>query len=933
MGNDTTEHVESTESRDTSQELVDLGNEVQESQKPYKKAFSKLNFGYKTSETSDKWDKLKNKLSEKIKSKSDSIEWALINNPQVQSLLMNIISAQADVIEEERAQLREYILKHENEHDEEQIWDWDNQKFEDYKLSRLSIWQFEDFLLSDRWIYIIINELKRYINPETWEIYSNLQISEDALRLTLKNEWDSMILKEYHTGFDDALDTYICTICNRIGNNINLLALKHKINGLNNFDTELINNLDWLFSNAELLFSNPELSFSDSENEEPTDRRFRDKFGEELELRINNFSDFVYKDGRISLETWDNYLDLQLKSYLYIYGKLQFSGIFDDNKVKNWDYTSLTEILKIVLFKYNPELEAQIKNKKLLEQKKKADQERRERELRRRQEAERRNREKNNNLNRDKINWDRASNQDQDSSNAKDVSGKTLAKNVDLSDYSVSWDNMDSLSENAQVKDRALKLAWDEFIESNDEIKNIVTYADMLKLYNVDTNKIDEEARQSFLETDIMKWRSDGEIKHIYETLQLFWSHFSDAIKTVTSNIIDRRWEANDKIKVYALWSVIDNVKYIFDSIVAKWQWDSKFEWFAFNPYEPVKREWNDIIISWKFNWADIKVRYDLESGWLFMNSFIQHLSPSKITIWNNMDANYKIGQLESFDTILDEHYHSPSFSNNKSNSWNNWNRRFDSQDEWWDWDTADIQQLSDEQYAEWDVQNDGKPTSSDVVSQPQHKSTIQMTPNWTNMTREEIDTLKKRFWDMLNANIDLISSTVIDHTKGQSAINSVITKFMKTFNIMSDIGAYNGIDFNEWSNLFDLIQIIENTGDSKDGDVQSLEYFNNMFMPTIMEYSGLNWWIRNEYQNKESEKARKIFSYEGNNETINYFKNQTQNFNPDQFLWVANFWSSHQLWCADLIKGKFVVWSKPNRKLDIKKMSDFINELSGENK
>jgi len=64
---------------------------------------------------------------------------------------------------------------------------------------------------------------------------------------------------------------------------------------------------------------------------------------------------------------------------------------------------------------------------------------------------------------------------------------------------------MDSLSESAQVKDRALKLAWDEFIESNDEIKNIVTYPDILKLYNVDTNKIDEASRKTFLETDIMK--------------------------------------------------------------------------------------------------------------------------------------------------------------------------------------------------------------------------------------------------------------------------------------------------------------------------------------------------------------------------------------------------------------------------------------------
>ena len=56
-----------------------------------------------------------------------------------------------------------------------------------------------------------------------------------------------------------------------------------------------------------------------------------------------------------------------------------------------------------------------------------------------------------------------------------------------------------------QTKYIAFRLAWNKFMEYNDNIKNIITYEDMIKLYNTETNNIDEVARKSFLETDIMK--------------------------------------------------------------------------------------------------------------------------------------------------------------------------------------------------------------------------------------------------------------------------------------------------------------------------------------------------------------------------------------------------------------------------------------------
>ena len=125
----------------------------------------------------------------------------------------------------------------------------------------------------------------------------------------------------------------------------------------------------------------------------------------------------------------------------------------------------------------------------------------------------------------------------------------------------------------------------------------------------------------------------------------------------------------------------------------------------------------------------------------------------------------------------------------------------------------------------------------------------------------------------------------------------------------------------------------MDNTADIKNGDIQSLEYFNNTFMPKVMEYSWLKWWKRNEYQDKNNEKSRKIFKYEGDNENINYLKDKAKDFNPRQFSWIANFEGSHQLWFADLIREKLITWDVVNWKLNILKMRDFIRDLEAVDK
>jgi hypothetical protein len=148
----------------------------------------------------------------------------------------------------------------------------------------------------------------------------------------------------------------------------------------------------------------------------------------------------------------------------------------------------------------------------------------------------------------------------------------------------------------------------------------------------------------------------------------------------------------------------------------------------------------------------------------------------------------------------------------------------------------------------------------------------------------------------------------------------------MKTFNITSSPWRFNSFDFNNWSNLFDVIQILDNS------DSSNLEYFNNVFMPTVMEYSWLKYWEKNIIQDKKNKKSETIFEYNGDNDNKKYLKDKIKNFNSEQFSWIANFNSNHQLWFADLVKLKITSWSKPNWKLDIKKMDDFIKDIEGEN-
>ena len=345
------------------------------------------------------------------------------------------------------------------------------------------------------------------------------------------------------------------------------------------------------------------------------------------------------------------------------------------------------------------------------------------------------------------------------------------------------------------------------------------------------------------------------------------------------------------KIKESALWSVIDDVRKIFDDTAKKMEWNQNFEWFSLSKTDSVIREWNNIIISWTFNWSSVKIRYDLDSGGLFMNSFIHHThNPEKIVIWNDK-PNLQIWQLKSFNEILDEDYSAPDFSLDSSNYV--WNQINQSMNQW------------------QNISTNGGPVPT-ISMQSLNKKREQ--------NEEQIKSIKNKYKEMLDEDLDIIWGLVAENTNKQSSRNSVVTKFMKTFNIILDGQENKSIEFNCWWDLFDIIEIINNS------DSYTLDKFQ-LFMNEITNLSWLNRW-KNNLNWPQDNLESNILNKDNQNENISMLKNSRKDFSDkkEDLKGKLSFESDYKFWFAQMVKEKLTDGtSKPNRKLNEEKMHNFF--------
>ena len=483
----------------------------------------------------------------------------------------------------------------------------------------------------------------------------------------------------------------------------------------------------------------------------------------------------------------------------------------------------------------------------------------------------------------------------------------------DLNDYELDIEESEHKQE--RRKETAFREAWKDFIQSRDDIKSLITQEQMRRLFDINSNTIIISEWERFKKSNpLLKDMPSDKVEEIRTKLSGFSSYFNDAEKKLSEDSSEMKVKLNETVKTYAIWAVIDNVRDTFD-VITEWQsWD--FKWFQLDKENPVKKEWNNIIISGLFNGAEVKVRYDLRTGELFMNSFLHRLSTDKISIWKTSSLDYPIGTIKPFNDVLNDYYKLPPRSQKGGDI------------QWWshDWEKRWMRSMNHPWHNSNDMEHWNNSTPQEI--RPHGPMSRPAWPQIPNMNENNVSSRRQEAEKVLNSQIDLIGQAIKDNTESQAQKNSAITGFLKTFNVTSAESSFTSWEFNRWSNLFDMIEIIENTWDLKDGDIQSLEYFNNEFMPTVMEYSWLKWWERNIYQDKNNKKSEKIFNYDGDNENIKYFRGKIDNFNPEQFSWIANFDSSYQLWFADFIKENFITWNGANWILNISEMRDFIRDL-----
>ena len=285
-----------------------LKTEILEVERKRKNTYRNLSFRYDISEASKNGSSLVKKLKEKFKN-DDSREWALLSNPQIQELLRRILGEHTTEWNKNKdnQSKKETEKKDSNEQGEEVE---ETETWEDYKERESSPENFEEFLLSDEGIRILVDEIDKHLDNE-WNIDKNYPISYQDLKVKLKRSRYSVMQREY----DEK---------NGISEDNNKLR---EIEKMGNIVADEIDTAVWDFLKAwwdrfdEKLVWNLENLLKDGKNKEIIDKIEKDPdlkadFNRALKESIEKYSKYVSVGDKVYLETWNKQTNLQLRSYL-----------------------------------------------------------------------------------------------------------------------------------------------------------------------------------------------------------------------------------------------------------------------------------------------------------------------------------------------------------------------------------------------------------------------------------------------------------------------------------------------------------------------------------------------------------------------------------------------------------------------------------------
>ena len=829
---------------------------------------------------------------------NDSIEWRLAQNEQIQLLLSEVLSDYKNYISTDKENLKTLINQEnaiiKNEAQTEMI-----ESMYEYMLTNDNESEFENFIMTRS-----INTIKMYLSSHTDENWKFSFISKNEIKARLKIDWFINLYKWYrekHTENSEALG-----------------KLEQELKQFNNVASYVKNSIDdwikqylwWEYDKKELAEYLKNFLTKLKENEKlkgligSKDKNsiiWVIRYGIKEYARLLNISDDNPQLGESS--DWDKVFDMQIRSYLYLYWLIAHSDKFTPEK---WlDDNELWEILKWIL-KSDWVIKDDWKDERgYMESEKKLREEQVKQDIKRRRNA--------------RLSINPMQNKEQKSgwlwlkkleNSGIDIQNATwveIVKDKNLWDQIVCFYRKEKKSEmeDMAIQRGVLMQTWITFTEKYKEILNnyLENREDVKKFFFVwkywpsfnskEWGNFKDQRIKNHPENDAL------ELDNLKNTLLNFISEYEENVRKTWNFIDEKKDQAHETIRDYALGAVIDNIKDMFQNIIDTNNTWNFMNWFEFDEKESVRVENNCLLLSGKFNWETMNIKYDLNTWKLYMNSFINE-SSGRITIWSTK-PDYEVWELKPFENILDDFYNSPT------NSINN-----------------NVLSVTGNSY----VSKKSNENTS-WYQQEAQKSPPKAIHNISEIRRKIKEEHKIKFQKMCWTKLDEIWWKIKYEVETKNTQISVTSDLLKTLGVVPEYEQWDGksINFTWWDNPSDLYKIVQLITTQKN-TIEELYTFSN-YMKTFMGYIWLNWWKNSNHQDKTREVSKIIFDENNKQDCISYIRENTKYFSREYGMaQTANQFNGENFWILRIISEKFTSGDYPNRKLDSNKIKLFENGL-----
>lgn len=147
-----------------------------------------------------------------------------------------------------------------------------------------------------------------------------------------------------------------------------------------------------------------------------------------------------------------------------------------------------------------------------------------------------------------------------------------------------------------------------------------------------------------------------SEFKNVCSALRWFNNYLSEAqddFHAFNSKVINKN---NSEINNKAIGSVIDGIRNIFSNLWNQDKVDNEVQGILLDKNVPVELN-NDgdwLVINWTFKWERVKIKYDLISWNIYMNTCISETDTWGTIVFGGENTNIYLWTIENFASIMD---------------------------------------------------------------------------------------------------------------------------------------------------------------------------------------------------------------------------------------------------------------------------------------